>query len=625
MSDRNQSQKKRFGVDLGTRTAILGYSADSNPMIINAQRGQETIPVRMNLTSETTQIGYDVDSKSSNSLRPGQALGERLLDLSSGDVDISSLPIVQFLAEAKSIWETHVPVETFDSPEVLCVVPAGIGPAERRFITSVFNHAGFSSSGVVRSPIPTAIIDRSNQELGETLVVANIGSYWLNAAVLTPKSEPFEYKVNSRICAAGVGVGSFEEAIVEWLLANFDEQLSNITFSELLPYVIDAVERLSQTTDNQVEFTINDKTVLIDGSVIHRALETTAPEIKRHLEDLFSGLEISPNDISDVVISGGGSMFPIVQQVFEGYFDQQPRNPTHGTPITAPTLGASLLAQQGTESARADDLLYRDLTIEVIDDQGIQARPISNSPISVGESQSITLQTTVDDQIYGKVRIGGRHLLTGETEPITTAEITGLPMQDAGSTSLELTVTPHDQDPTDISCKATICGSNNLGKHIEITKIQSDFDNGPWFALPEVDLNAVSIPSRDGQPLQTTTDDYSDINPIDAIDRVFTIRNELWTVIQNNGDISTDNLRIRLEKLDLGLKRAGVDVIDPDIGEQVDDRKHLIRSIEPSNRPEGEIIEVTRPGYQVGNVVEEAAHVVISSGPTEDISTPENN
>ncbi|QZA87927.1 nucleotide exchange factor GrpE [Salinarchaeum sp. IM2453] len=625
MSDRNQSQKKRFGVDIGTRTAILGYSADSNPMIINAQEGQETIPVRMNLSSETTQVGYEVDPKSSSSLRPGQAFGERLLDLSSSDVDVKSLPIVQFLAEAKSIWETHAPTETFDSPEVLCVVPAGIGPDERKFITSVFNHAGFSSAGVVRSPIPTTIIDRSNQELGEPLVVANIGSYWLNAAVLTPKPDAFEYEIHSRICAAGVGVGSFEEAIVEWLLANFDEQLSNTTFSELLPYVVDAVERLSKTSDNQVEFTINGKTVLIDGSVIHRALETTAPEIKCHLKDLFSAANLSPEDISDVVISGGGSMFPIVQQVFEGYFGQQPRNPDHGTPVTAPTLGASLLAQRDKEIKQVDNLLYRDLTVEVISDKGIQARPISNSPISVGESQSITLQTTVDDQIYGKVRIGGRHLLTGETEPITTAEITGLPMQDAGSTSLELTVTPHNQDPTDISCEATICGSNNLGEHIEITKIQSDFDNGPWFALSGVDLNAVSIPTRDSQPLQTTPDDYSDINPIDAIDRVFTIRNELWTVIQNNGDMSADDLQIRLEKLDLGLKRAGVDVIDPEIGEQVDDRKHLIRSMRPSNRPEGEIIEVTRPGYQVGNVVEEAAHVAISSGPTEDISTPEDN
>lgn len=120
-------------------------------------------------------------------------------------------------------------------------------------------------------------------------------------------------------------------------------------------------------------------------------------------------------------------------------------------------------------------------------------------------------------------------------------------------------------------------------------------------------------------------EETADLSPEEAVDRIVSIRNELWTAIKNNGSMTAEELNIRLQRLDLGLKRAGVEMIEPEVGEMVDDKNHMIYAIKSSNRPNGEILDIKQPGYKIGDVVGQPARVVISDDPSKEGSIPQQS
>ena len=146
-------------------------------------------------------------------------------------------------------------------------------------------------------------------------------------------------------------------------------------------------------------------------------------------------------------------------------------------------------------------------------------------------------------------------------------------------------------------------------------------------------IGEYSIDESDEEMMEDSTergklqdiDETADLSPEEAVDRLVSIRNELWTAIKNNGSMTAEELDIRLQRLDLGLKRAGVEMIEPEVGEMVDGKTHMVHGIKSSKRPNGEILEIKQPGYKIGDVVGQPARVVISDDPSKEGSIPQQS
>ncbi|WP_414652101.1 nucleotide exchange factor GrpE [Haloplanus sp.] len=101
----------------------------------------------------------------------------------------------------------------------------------------------------------------------------------------------------------------------------------------------------------------------------------------------------------------------------------------------------------------------------------------------------------------------------------------------------------------------------------------------------------------------------------DLIARLAPVRNDLVRALDQDEDVDIrDGVESTLDAFDRVLDEEGVTVIDPAPGDEVDPVYHQVMMRTESDRPEGTVVEVYRPGYEMAGTVIQEAQVTVSDG-----------
>jgi molecular chaperone GrpE len=101
----------------------------------------------------------------------------------------------------------------------------------------------------------------------------------------------------------------------------------------------------------------------------------------------------------------------------------------------------------------------------------------------------------------------------------------------------------------------------------------------------------------------------------DLIARLAPVRNDLVRALDQDEDVDIrDGVESTLEAFDRVLEEEGVTVIDPAPGDEVDPVRHQVMMRTESDRPEGTVVDVYRPGYEMAGTVIQEAQVTVSDG-----------
>jgi molecular chaperone GrpE len=101
----------------------------------------------------------------------------------------------------------------------------------------------------------------------------------------------------------------------------------------------------------------------------------------------------------------------------------------------------------------------------------------------------------------------------------------------------------------------------------------------------------------------------------DLIARLAPVRNDLVRALDQDEDVDIrDGVESTLDAFDRVLDDEGVTVIDPAPGDEVDPVRHQVMMRTESDRPEGTVVEVYRPGYEMAGTVIQEAQVTVSDG-----------
>jgi molecular chaperone DnaK len=345
------------------------------------------------------------------------------------------------LREVKGVAENFLGEEV---NRAVITVPAYYSERQREAVRRAGALAGLHVERILNEPTAASLAYAWGRNVRERVLVYDLGGGTFDASVLELADRV--YQVVSTGGDTFLGGVDFDARIVAHLIADFEKlhgkfQGDAVARSRLA----DAAERAKCALSDQESFpiqlpylsTVNGVPAALDTTLTRADLERlVAPLVERTVQTCARVLDdkgLEPGDIDEVILVGGQSRMPLVQERIRSFFGKAPSKAVH--PDEAVAIGAALLAHSlnSAEGVVLIDVVPISIGVGLPGGGGRVKRVIErNSPLPVRKEYQ--LATTKDDQKTFDLWIfEGEGTTVAECLYLGTIQLTGLPRGPKGS------------------------------------------------------------------------------------------------------------------------------------------------------------------------------------------------
>ena len=362
-------------------------------------------------------------------------------------------------------------------------VPAYFTDAQRQATKDAGQIAGLKVDRIINEPTAAALAYGMDKETDQSkIMVYDLGGGTFDVSILEVGDGVFE--VLSTRGNNKLGGDDFDNALVDYLASEFKKESGVDLTKDLtaMQRLKDAAEKAKKELSSTVSTTVSLPFITaVDGQPVH--LEQTVSrakfdELTKHLveatrkpvEDALKDAGLSHNDIEKVLLVGGSTRVPAVQELVKNLIGREPQRDIN--PDECVALGAAI--QGGVLSGEVKDLLLLDVTplslgIETLG--GVATKLIErNTTIPTKKSQVFT--TAADGQTEVDIHVvQGEREMAADNTTLGRFQLTGIPAARRGVPQIEVTfdidangivnVTAKDQG-SGKEQKITITSSSNL-------------------------------------------------------------------------------------------------------------------------------------------------------------------
>ncbi|WP_254829308.1 nucleotide exchange factor GrpE [Haloglomus salinum] len=534
-------------------------------------------------------------------------------------------------------------------------VPGPYAASDLAAVESAAEAAGFGDPLAVRAPVAVAATELPDCEDERTVAVADIGASWGSFAVVTVRPDG-DLSVAARTSLTDHGRETLDETLATWLVDRVGRD-HGVTFrldddarARVRAAAHDALDTVASGDDGAatIDLELSEGVEVVEGGVFDA--DALSPTIELTMDDCFDALAdhlraiqgaiedllgaAAVDDIDTLLLTGDGTRPAPVLFAVENAFDRRSQPPTEGDRYTAASVGAALLASARAEGGESvvDETYDRDVELHALGESGPEARRLDAPGTGPGRPCRAELAPAAETQLSGAFELQFRHRITGEREHAGTYVCSGLPSGadegrltvsfdapaarlDAANAGDAVTVEPvADEAAPEADASATDGGAvpDRAG---EFTFARDDEAGAPWLAHADIDRAALPASERGGDDGQSGLDARSDTErALATVDEesvaraAWKLRNKLWKQGVRKGDgIPGDDLQLLFRELDQNLSMASVEIIEPELGSTLDDRRHWVVEARETDEPTETILEVNSLGVAVdGNVLEQA-------------------
>jgi molecular chaperone DnaK len=466
---------KIIGIDLGTTNSVVAVMEGDSPTVIPNPEGGRTTPSVVAFGKGGERLVGQV-AKRQAVTNPENTLYsiKRFMGRKFSEVSQESR-IVSYTVVAGENGEARIAVlgQQLSPPEVsamvlqkmkdaaeqylghtvtqaVITVPAYFNDSQRQATKDAGRIAGLDVLRIVNEPTAAALAYGLDKKQDETIAVYDFGGGTFDISVLEVGEGVVEVKATSG--DTHLGGDDLDQRVIEWIVAEFKkEQGIDLAKDKMaLQRLKEAAERAKMELSTAMETEINLPFVTADASgprhlalrlsrarfeqLVGDLLERTMGPVRQCLKD--AGLR--PEEVAEVVLVGGSTRIPRVQQLVRELFGKEPHKGVNPDEVVA--VGAAV--QAGVLSGEVKDLLLLDVTplslgIETLG--GVSTRLIERNT-TIPTRKSEVFSTAADNQHTVEIHVlQGERPLARDNRTLGRFQLVGIPPAPRGTPQIEVT------------------------------------------------------------------------------------------------------------------------------------------------------------------------------------------
>jgi len=509
---------KVIGIDLGTTNSVVSVMEGGNPTVIPNAEGTRTTPSVVAFTKDGDRLVGQV-AKRQAITNPEKTIysikrfmGRKFSEIqeeiklvpykvvagknNDARVEIDGKPLSppeisgMILQKLKQAAEDYLGETVTDA---VITVPAYFNDSQRQATKDSGQIAGLNVRRIINEPTAAALAYGLDKKKDETIAVFDFGGGTFDVSILDVGEGVVEVKATSG--DTHLGGDNIDLAIIEWLISEFkkDQGIDVSKDKMALQRLKEAAEKAKIELSSTQETEINLPFLTADsGGPKHLNLKLTRSRLEQMMESIINrtmepckkalaDAGMKPSDINEVVLVGGSTRIPKVQQIVKEFFQKEPHKGVNPDEVVA--IGAAI--QGGVLGGEVKDVLLLDVTplslgIETLG--GVATRLIErNTTIPTRKSELFTTAADSQDSVEINV-LQGERPMAANNKTLGRFHLVGIPPAPRGIPQIEVTFDIDANGIINVSAKdkatskeqkITITSSSGLSKE-EINQMVDD-------------------------------------------------------------------------------------------------------------------------------------------------------